>query len=148
MTWRSLEAYPTTAYLFQPSKLHLLVESTREDSAEYFCDFTGYLEEPLPEPTSTGYISYLFMFVKIKGKPGLGRDGFTFISTANDKYVKSPSTMIADDWIRLYFYNSLEEYLRTNSNKYLLPIRTWPITEEEYDRCEVIWRARVSGSSE
>lgn len=116
----------------------------REDTNEYFCDFTGFSSEPFPEPSeweSIGiYRELVFSLYEIKGTIDIHKKryktthGFMVYDLSEKYFIPFPSTLTADDYIRLSsegVNNTLSEY-RLVAETYWVPLVMWPLTEDEY----------------
>lgn len=109
-----------------------------EDTGEYFCGFTGYQPEPVPEPamTSLGVVGQvaLSFFEYKQEKNGLVMTQYAINPIIMTKdYFPNPSAVKAKELFEKLIggeFENINEYRK--QEKYTpIPLKIWPLTEEE-----------------
>ena len=113
----------------------------REDTADYFCGFEGHTPEPIPEPTEGPEGSKgQYLLVLYEGRRAASDletitpviiYGF-YVRILFGRYIESPSECDAYEIMSIWNRIPMSPEDIRNAANYLLPLRLWPLTEEEY----------------
>lgn len=105
-----------------------------ENTNQFFCNFKGYVDEPVPEPLP-GEFQFFLSFAEYKGLSDMNvEDGFHFDVRGSEKYYyPSPSTYSADEIVAMRGVFETYEDLRNYKIEYAITVRMWPLTVEQKD---------------